>query len=1134
MQVTPRARFIFIAVSSYLLLALAWILLSDQLLGLLTSKEHLVELSTIKGIFFVLSTAALFFFCLRAVPSRLTSDREPLIDSLASTLLQSRPGYWLRYGFAILISLAMIGIRTLIPLPAIQSPMMILFMLPIILSALLGGVGPGLLATLMVATGIDLLASPSLHTIHTPGFLQLQWAMLMVNGIAVSLLSGLLRHALTRQDVQRQLLDAVVSGTPNAVFIKDLQGRYQLANAATAAFVGLPVEEILGKKDEAFFCAETTQAIHEKDAAVLASNQTATFEEVVCTEQGQKHIFLVTKGPLKNGEGKTIGLFGIAHDITERRRADADLHFVLHEAGDAIWIIDADGNFLYANPSACRLTGHNIDDLKQLHYEDLLPSEDRGQLPEHFSRLYEQKYVRHEWQLLRKDRQVITVELTTARLQDGRFMAFGRDRSEQKRAELALKEREQRLARVIEGSDQGYWEWDLRSNDFTVSARWEQMLGYEPGEMDVRFEKWGELVQPDDLANAMASIRRHMQGESPRHEVEIRCRAKNGEWRWILSKGRVVEWDKNGNPLIMSGTHTDITGRKLLEIAQQEAAVVFDSSYEGIMIVSPELRICKVNAAFTRITGYNELEAVGQYSNLLASGQQDPQFYKEMWQQVKERDFWRGELWNRRKNGELYAELLSISVVRDAQQQIQYYVGIFSDITQLKEHEAELDRVAHYDALTGVPNRRLLSDRLEQAILHAKRSGHSCAVCFLDLDGFKSINDRHGHEVGDQLLIGVTHRLKEVLRAEDTLARLGGDEFVLLLCNIANPDDCPLILDRIGEALANEIDCAGTPLTITASIGVSLYPEDNVDPDTLLRHADQAMYAAKAAGKNRYHFFDPVSDKKAQTHRKQLEMLRQALHREEFRLYYQPKVDLLDGTVIGVEALIRWQHPERGLLSPAEFLPFVQGSHIETDFGEWVLKRAMTQLQLWHEQGLNMHISVNISANHLLTPGFTEFLGEQLARYPHLPADRLELEVLESAAIADMEQACAIIAACRHQGVRFALDDFGTGYSSLTYLRKLPVDTLKIDQSFVRDMLVDPDDLGIVESVIQLATNFNRQVIAEGVETLEHGRVLRKLGCRLAQGYGIAKPMAAAQFPAWCQQWQEAQLWLTLNELNPG
>ncbi|VEB43828.1 Cyclic di-GMP phosphodiesterase Gmr [Chromobacterium violaceum] len=304
-------------------------------------------------------------------------------------------------------------------------------------------------------------------------------------------------------------------------------------------------------------------------------------------------------------------------------------------------------------------------------------------------------------------------------------------------------------------------------------------------------------MHPEDVERTRDSIQRNLSGEMKSHEVEIRCRTRGGDWRWILSRGRVVERNDRGEPLSMSGTHTDITERKVFEQTQKEAAAVFDSSYEGILMVNPDGVITKVNNAFSRITGYSAEEAIGQKPSLLASGKQPISFYEELWNSVKGHDFWRGELWNRRKSGELYAELLSISVVRDEQGQVQHYIGIFSDITQLKQHEAELDRVAHYDPLTGVPNRRLLSDRLRQAIVRANRSGRSCAVCFLDLDGFKAVNDKYGHAVGDQLLVTVSNNLKSILRGDDTLARLGGDEFVVLLSEVGSPEECMLVLDRV-------------------------------------------------------------------------------------------------------------------------------------------------------------------------------------------------------------------------------------------------------------------------------------------------------------------------------------------------
>jgi diguanylate cyclase (GGDEF)-like protein len=463
-------------------------------------------------------------------------------------------------------------------------------------------------------------------------------------------------------------------------------------------------------------------------------------------------------------------------------------------------------------------------------------------------------------------------------------------------------------------------------------------------------------------------------------------------------------------------------------------------------------------------------------------------------------------------------------------------LGVFSDISKLKAHQQELDRIAHYDPLTGVPNRRLLADRLQNAINRAARSERILAVCFLDIDNFKSINDGQGHTAGDQVLMGVTESLKRVLRAEDTLARVGGDEFVLLLSDISSTQECSQILQRVQKAVGLPILIAGAPTVVTASIGVSLFPEDKVDADTLLRHADQAMYQAKEAGKNRYCLFDLKSNQKAQLHRSYLEFLGAALLNQEFELHYQPKVDLRTGAIVGAEALILWRRPDGTQVCPAEFLPHIYGSDLETPLGQWIIKTALAQTAAWQQQGLALCVSVNISAHHLLDAGFYDYLKQVLAQHPALPASSFELEVLETAAIADVDLAVAILTRCRALGVQFSLDDFGTGYSSLTYLRKLPVDSLKIDQSFVRDMLHDADDMGIVEGVIRLGEVFRKNIIAEGVETLSHGAALLAMNCCQVQGYGVARPMPADHFEVWSQTWMAQKQWLELPALphRPG
>ena len=557
------------------------------------------------------------------------------------------------------------------------------------------------------------------------------------------------------------------------------------------------------------------------------------------------------------------------------------------------------------------------------------------------------------------------------------------------------------------------------------------------------------------------------------------------------------------------------------------AASVFSHAREGILITDNQGNIVEVNAMFTQITGYSREEAIGRNPRiLLSSGRHEKAFFAARAQALQKHGHWVGEVWNRRKNGEDFAEMLTVSVVRDPAGAVLNYVALFTDITPLKKHQDELEHIAHYDALTGMPNRVLLADRLQQAMLQSQRRNSALAVAYLDLDGFKPVNDQHGHEVGDQLLVTLSQRMKASLRESDTLARIGGDEFVALLVDIGERRDCELLLSRLLQAAATPVRVDGALLQLSASIGVTLYPQDNADADQLVRHADQAMYLAKQAGKNRFHLFDVAQDAAIQSQRESLEHIRVALDRQEFVLYYQPKVNMRTGAIIGAEALIRWQHPERGLLAPAAFLPVIEGQPISIEIGEWVIQTALAQMALWRGAGLDIGVSVNIGALQLQQPGFVARLGTLLAAHPTVPAQSLELEILETSALEDMAQISEVMHACQAIGVRFALDDFGTGYSSLTYLKRLPAELLKIDQSFVRDMLTDVDDLAIVKGVIGLASAFRRSVIAEGVETVAHGQTLLALGCDLAQGYGIARPMPAADLPGWARQWRPDVGWM--------
>ena len=560
------------------------------------------------------------------------------------------------------------------------------------------------------------------------------------------------------------------------------------------------------------------------------------------------------------------------------------------------------------------------------------------------------------------------------------------------------------------------------------------------------------------------------------------------------------------------------------------AASVFTHAREGIMITDLSGRIIDVNEAFTRITGYARDEAVGQNPRFLKSGRQERAFYADLWRQLLDKGHWVGEVWNRRKNGEHYAEMKTISAVRDEHGAIRQFVALFSDITELKEHEQQLQFNAHHDALTGLPNRVLLADRLHQAMGLSRRRGQQLAVIYLDLDGFKDVNDRHGHDVGDQLLMALAQGLRQALREGDTLARLGGDEFVAVMQDVEDTQQMLAVVSRVLAAAARPVSVGGAVVQVSASVGVTTYPQtEEVDADQLLRQADQAMYQAKLAGKNRFHVFDTEADRNVRGHHESLAHIQQALRDQAFVLHHQPKVNMRTGQVIGTEALIRWQHPERGLLGPLHFLPVIEDHPLALEVGAWVMDTALTQMEAWLDQGLRLQVSINLGARELQQADFADQVRRRLAAHPRVQPADLILEVLETSALGDLARISQVMNQCRELGVSFALDDFGTGYSSLAYLKRLPVQQLKIDQSFVRDMLDDADDLAILEGVLGLSRAFRREVIAEGVETIEHGEMLLHLGCELAQGWGIARSMPAQAIPGWVRDWQAPTRWTQLD-----
>lgn len=689
-------------------------------------------------------------------------------------------------------------------------------------------------------------------------------------------------------------------------------------------------------------------------------------------------------------------------------------------------------------------------------------------------------------------------------------------------AQLAESERKLVLSQQVGGI--GTWEWDLTTDIIFWSDQISELFGRVQGLSATTIEDFLKCIHPDDLEYVLKVIYTCIEsGES--YDIDYRVVSPEGHISWLNEKANVIR-DDNRKAITILGVSIDITKRKNIENKLFLSSRVFSDAHDGITITDSNKLIVDVNPAFTRITGYTRDEVIGKNPRILSSGKQSAEFYRDMWQNISEHGHWQGEIWNRKKCGEIYPELLTITVIKDSNNTLNY-LGVFTDITHIKRQQKQLKHIAHYDLLTNLPNKVLLTDRLSQAILRCDRNKNSLAVVCLDLDNFTDVNDIHGHDIGDELLIEFSVRLKEALREGDSLARVSGDEFIAVLVGLTQIEDCEPILERLLLAVSNTVTIRDIVFNMSISIGVTLYPQDNVDGDLLIRHANQAMYRAKELGKNRYHLFDTAQDEAVKAQRENLEDIRNALDNQQFVLYYQPKVNMKTGIVIGVEALIRWQHPERGLLSPIEFLPVIENNPMSYEMGEWVIDTALSQISEWQRTGLNLPvgISVNITAAHLQHPNFSKMLAQKLAAHPEVDPHYLELEVLETSALDNIKDVTSIMNVCIGLGVNFALDDFGTGYSSLTYLRRLPANLIKIDQSFVRDMLLDTDDLAIIEGVIALAKSFKREVIAEGVETKEHGSALLQLGCELAQGYGIAKPMPAEQIPAWIISWVPDKSW---------
>ncbi len=684
-----------------------------------------------------------------------------------------------------------------------------------------------------------------------------------------------------------------------------------------------------------------------------------------------------------------------------------------------------------------------------------------------------------------------------------------------KSAQTALQQSRQDFANLFDFAPVGYIRLDEQARILQMNKTFMQMLQVPPTKL--KNKHFAQFVDERDLA--LFNVRFPAFYKKPDNKtLELRLKNHKGDSFEAELKGYFLddtsELSKKTQPCLLV-TLTNVSERKEMERELQLSAIVFENSDAAIMITDSDGRILKTNLAFSKITGYERHEVLGRSSRILNSGRQSQAFYQNLWQQLKTQGSWRGEIWNRHKNGNLYAEWLSINSVADKFGRTSHYIAIFNDITQRKQDEEKIKYLAHYDILTQLPNRALFNDRLDHAISYAKRHKQWLAVFFLDLDRFKQINDTLGHAAGDSLLQQVAKRLKNCVRETDTVARFGGDEFVMLLTSFTDEESAlqqsTEISKHLLKSLSQPFDILGGWVMSSGSVGFTLYPKDGYSAVELIRNADTAMYHAKEQGRNSYqHYTDEMHSSSLARSLLEIE-LHSALTNQQLVLFYQPQVDLQNrNRMVAVEALLRWRHPKKGIILPSDFIPILEETGLIHAVGEWILKTACQQLKRWHQShypGLKM--AVNLSAKQFMhCDHLVEMVKNSLANF-QLEGRYLELEITESVMMQNLQDTSNVLRQLRDIGVSISLDDFGTGYSSLSYLKKFPIDTLKIDASFVRDIPEDKDDQIIIQSVIAIAGQMQLNTVAEGIENQAQADFLIAQGCKLGQGFLYSKPVPA-------------------------
>ncbi|CAH6815778.1 sensor domain-containing protein [Vibrio chagasii] len=689
---------------------------------------------------------------------------------------------------------------------------------------------------------------------------------------------------------------------------------------------------------------------------------------------------------------------------------------------------------------------------------------------------------------------------------------------------MELLEEQRDLNSVIAATQIGTWYWNIKTGKAKFNERWAEMLGYRLAELEpLTFETWEKLCHPEDLVHSEEQLKRHFERSIEVYECQCRVQHKSGQWLWILARGQVVKWGDDGEPIEMFGTHLDVTEKSYAEEELRMSASVFDNTREGILILDDLGLVRRVNEAFISANDYSREELLGQSLEPMIDKSESQICYVDLKQKVLKNGFWRGELWLARKDGKAHPELVSLTAVKDSQDRLSNVVALFTDISRLKEQEKQLELLALYDPLTQLPNRNLLVTKVSE-LIKFNQIDRYMAVLFIDLDDFKRINDSFGHEVGDEALKLLASTLSKNIPSNDILVRWGGDEFIIILNNVRNETNVKSYASKLLNIISMmrfKTDLVH-PLSFSASIGVTMTEADSVtDLDHLIRQADLAMYESKLQGGNNMSLFNPERDRSKRKRHAKKRQLEQAVSENELELYFQPKMNLRSDEVIGAEALLRWNHPEKGVLTPEQFLFDIEAPTLQCKIGDWVMNQAIHQVSEWMKCGMDIQLSINVSSYQLDDVNFTSRLRTLLSQYK-VPPGYLQIEILESSALELVEKAQTVIERCQSFGVSVAIDDFGTGYSTLSYLRDLPADVLKVDKSFIIGLQKNSKNWGLLKAVMSLALTFDKTVVAEGLENWEAKELLLEVGCEIAQGYAIARPMKIEQFNRWYRQDQLA------------